>query len=184
MAKLSDKKVAILMTDGVEEAELMEPAKALRLEGADVLVATPSGGEVQVMRHDEKTMKAGAQLTTAAARAADFDAVLLPGGTMNGDKLRMDEGARRFVQEMDEAGKPIAAICHAPWLLVSAGLVHGRTLTSYYTLQDDINNAGGNWLDQETVIDRNLLTSRSPADLPAFNAKMLEMFAGIKQIAR
>ena len=184
MAKLSDKKVAILITDGVEEVELMEPAKALRMEGADVIVASPGGGEVQVMRHDEKTMKANSQMKTADIQASEFDAVMLPGGTMNGDRLRMDEDARRFVRDMDAAGKPIAAICHAPWLLVSSGLARGRTLTSYFTLQDDIRNAGGNWVDEETVVDHNLLTSRSPADIPAFNQKMLEIFAGIPQPAR
>jgi len=184
MAKLSGKRVAILMTHGVEESELMEPAKALRMEGAEVVVASPEGGEVQVMRHDEKTLKAETQAKTADLRASDFDAVMLPGGVMNSDRLRMDEASRRFVREMDEQGKPMAVICHAPWLLVSAGLVRGRTLTSYYTLQDDIRNAGGNWVDQEAVIDRNLLTSRSPRDLPVFNEKMVEMIAAVPQAAR
>ena len=184
MAKLSDVKVVVLMTNGVEESELTETVKALRLEGADVRVASPEGGEVQVMRHDEKTMKAESQLKTSEVRATEFDGVLLPGGTMNGDKLRMDEEARRVVREMDSAGKPIAAICHAPWLLVSAGLVNGRRVTSYYTLQDDIRNAGGNWVDEEAVIDRNLLTSRNPDDIPVFNEKMVEMFASVKAGSR
>jgi protease I len=182
MSRLSGVNVMILMSDGVEESELTEPVKTLRNEGAAVSVASPEGGEVQVMRHDEKTMKADAQIKTSEANAAAVDAVLLPGGTFNADKLRMDESARRFVRQMDEAGKPIAAICHAPWLLVSAGLVKGRRLTSYYTLQDDVRNAGGEWVDEETVVDRNWLTSRSPGDLPAFNAKMVEMFAAVTQV--
>lgn len=183
MPKLSDKKIAILMTDGVEESELLEPSKALKMEGAEVIVASPKGGEVQVMRHDEKTMKANTQMKTSELKAADFDGVMLPGGAMNGDRLRMDQDARRFIREMNSAGKPIAAICHAPWLLVSSGLVNGRTITSYFTLQDDVRNAGGNWVDEETVVDGNILTSRSPDDIPAFNSKMLEMFAGVKQAA-
>jgi protease I len=183
MPKLNGKKVAILMTDGVEESELLEPSKALQMEGAEVIVASPEGGEVQVMRHDEKTFKANSQMKTAELRASDFDAVMLPGGTMNGDKLRKDTDARRFVQEMNAGEKPIAAICHAPWLLVSAGLVKDRKLTSFFTLEDDIRNAGGNWVDEETVVDGNLLTSRHPGDLPAFNARMLEMFAGAKAAA-
>ena len=180
MARLTGKKIAILMTDGVEESELLEPSKALQMEGAEVIVASPSGDEVQVMRHDEKTFKANSQMKTAELRASDFDAAMLPGGAMNGDRLRMDADARRFVQEMNGAEKPIAAICHAPWLLVSADLVRGRRLTSFFTLEDDIRNAGGNWVDEETVVDGNLLTSRHPGDIPAFNAKMVEMFAGMK----
>lgn len=183
MPKLAGKKIAILMTDGVEESELLEPSKALKMEGAEVVVASPNGGEVQVMRHDEKTMMANTQMKTSELRASEFDGVMLPGGAMNGDRLRMDESARRFVQEMNEAGKPIAAICHAPWLLVSSGLVNGRTITSYFTLQDDVRNAGGNWVDRETVVDGNILTSRSPDDIPAFNSKMLEMFAAVRQAA-
>lgn len=184
MPKLSGKRIAIVMTNGVEESELLEPSKALRMEGAEVIAASPDGGEVQVMRHDEKSMKADTQLKTSELRAEDFDAVMLPGGTMNGDKIRMDQDARRFVRDMHSAGKPIAAICHAPWLLVSSGLVKDRTITSYYTLQDDVRNAGGNWVDQETVVDGNILTSRSPNDLPAFNAKMVEMFAAVPEPAR
>jgi protease I len=183
MAKLTGKKVAVLMTDGVEESELLETSKALKIEGAEVIVASPRGDEVQVMRRDEKTMMANSQMKTADLHASEFDAVLLPGGAMNGDKLRMDQDARRFVKEMNAAEKPIAAICHAPWLLVSADLVRGKRLTSFFTLEDDIRNAGGNWVDEETVVDGNLLTSRHPGDIPAFNAKMLEMFAGVKAAA-
>jgi protease I len=183
MPKLSNTKIAVLMTDGVEEAELTETVKALKMEGADVIVASPKGGEVQVMRHDEKTMKADAQRKTSELRASEFDGVMLPGGVMNADHLRMDEDSRRFVQEMDRSGKPIAAICHGPWLLVSAGLMNGRKITSYFTLQDDVRNAGGTWVDQETTVDRNWLTSRNPGDIPAFNTKMVEMFSKVKAAA-
>lgn len=183
MPMLSNKKIAILMADGVEESELLEPSKALKMEGAEVVVASPRGEEVQVMRHDEKTIKANSQMKTSELRASEFDGVMLPGGAMNADLLRMDEDARRFVRDMNDAGKPMAVICHAPWLLVSADIVRGRTLTSYFTVQDDIRNAGGNWVDQETVVDGNLLTSRSPADIPAFNAKMIEMLASARAAA-
>jgi protease I len=184
MAKLTNRRVAVLITDGVEEAELTETLKALRREEAEIVVASPRGEEVQVMRHDEKTMKAASQASTGELSPHDFDAVLLPGGTMNADRLRMDEPSRRFVGSMDSDGKAIAAICHAPWLLISAGLVSGRRLTSYYTLQDDIRNAGGNWVDEETVVDRNWLTSRQPGDIPAFNSRMIEMFAEARQPVR
>jgi protease I len=184
MPKLEGRRIAVLITNGVEEAELTETVKALREEQADIVVASPEGGQVQVMRHDEKTMMADSQIRTADLRAADFDGVLLPGGAMNADKLRMDEDARRFVRTMNDDHKPIAAICHAPWLLVSARLVQGRTLTSYYTLQDDIRNAGGTWVDQETNIDGNLLTSRHPGDIPAFNQRMVQMFSEVSQTVR
>ena len=126
--------------------------------------------------HDAKADVFKVDDTLDRANPDDFDAVLLPGGALNADKLRMVPEARRFVQHFNQAGKPIAAICHAPWLLVSAGLVEGRTLTSYYTLQDDIRCAGGHWLDQELVHDRNWVSSRSPEDIPAFNRGMLELF--------
>lgn len=184
MAKLSDMKVLVMMTHGVEESEFTETIKPLKAEGAEVRVASPEGGEVQVMRHDEKTMMTRADMKTSDVNPSEFDALLLPGGTMNADKLRMDEDARRVAREMDRAGKPIAAICHAPWLLVSAGLVKDRKLTSYFTLQDDVRNAGATWVDEETVVDRNWLTSRSPKDIPAFNEKMLEAFAGARVGAR
>jgi protease I len=136
------------------------------------------------MRHDEKTSREEAQARTPELYAADFDGVLLPGGAFNADQLRMDEDARRFVRAMDDDKKPIAAICHAPWLLVSARIVQNRMLTSYATLQDDIRNAGGTWVDQETNVDRNLLTSRHPGDLPAFNEKMVELFASVSTVLR
>lgn len=181
MAKLSGINVAVLVTDGVEESELFDTIAALRAEDAAISVISPSGQAVQVMRHDEKTRTAQVQARISEANPRTFDAVLLPGGTMNADHLRMDEDARRFIRNMDEAGKPIAAICHAPWLLVSAGLVKGRTLTSYYTLQDDVRNAGGEWVDREVVQDGNWITSRNPDDIPAFNQAMIERVAAIAQ---
>ena len=184
MAKLEGRRIAVLVTDGVEEVELREPVKALQDEGAEVVVASPDGNPVQLMRHDEKTSKAEAQMRTLDLTTRDFDGVLLPGGTMNADQLRMDEDARRFVRAMDDDHKPIAAICHAPWLLVSARIVQGRILTSYATLQDDIRNAGGTWVDKATNVDRNLLTSRHPGDIPAFNEKMVEMFASVSTALR
>jgi protease I len=129
------------------------------------------------MQHDVKSRTIRADLSLEKASPARYDATLLPGGTMNADKLRMEEKAREFVRELDADGKPIAAICHAPWLLVSAGLVDDRMLTSYYTLQDDIRNAGGTWLDEEVIVDDNWVTSRSPRDIPAFNREMIRLFA-------
>jgi protease I len=141
-------------------------------------------GEVQGMKHDEKADRFPVDMTIHQAHSHDFDGVLLPGGVMNADKLRMELHARAFVSEIDGAGKPLAAICHAPWLLVSAGLVKGRTLTSYYTLQDDIRCAGGIWKDQEVVRDRNWVTSREPKDIPAFNRATIELMAGKAPLPR
>jgi protease I len=184
MAKLDGRKIAVLVADGVEESELQEPMRALRDEGAEVVIASPSGKAVQQMQHDEKTSKVDVQMRTLDLTTRDFDGVVLPGGAMNADHLRMDEDAQRFIRAMDADGKPIAAICHAPWLLVSARLVPNRTLTSYYTLKDDIRNAGGTWVDTETNVDGNLLTSRNPGDIPAFNEKMIEMFAAVSTAMR
>jgi protease I len=132
----------------------------------------------------EKTERFKVDTALAEANPGEFDAVLLPGGALNADRLRMEIPAREFVQEMDRAGKPIAAICHAPWLLVSAGLVKGRRLTSFYTLQDDIRNAGGTWEDREVFVDRNWVTSRQPSDIPAFNREMVALFAKARSAAR
>jgi protease I len=169
--------VAVLVTTDVEETEILDTTKALRDAGAQVDVISPEGAEVQLMRHDDKTITLRANAALEKADPAQYDATLLPGGTINSDKLRMEENARDFVRALDDAGKPIAAICHAPWLLVSAGLVDQRTLTSYYTLQDDVRNAGGTWLDEEVIVDDNWVTSRSPKDIPAFNREMLRLFA-------
>ncbi len=178
MERLSGFRVAILVTDGFEEAELTEPVKALRHAEADVKIISLKPGDIQGFRHDEKTIKVAVDCTIREVSADEFDAVQLPGGALNADMMRMVPAVQNFLREMEEAGKPIAAICHAPWELISAGLVRGRTLTSYPAIQDDIKNAGGNWVDREVVEDRNWVTSRQPDDLPAFNEAMLKLFAG------
>lgn len=170
-------KVAILATDDFEESELKEPRKALQNVGAETLVISPKSGEIQAMKHDEKTDKIKVDMSLEQANPADFDAVLLPGGALNADALRMEKKAQEFVRQMDRSGKPLAVICHAPWLLVSAGLVRGRKMTSYHTIQDDLRNAGANWEDSEVVRDRNWVSSRQPDDLPAFNREMISVFS-------
>jgi protease I len=178
MSKLANLRVAVLATDGFEESELTEPVKALKAAGARVTVLSLKPGEIQGVRHDlDKTVKVKVDGTIADARTEDFDAVHLPGGTVNADAMRMAPEVQAFLRAMQDAGKPISAICHASWELVSAGLVRGRTLTSYHTIQDDVRNAGGKWVDREVVEDGNWVTSRQPADLPAFNRAMLGLFA-------
>jgi protease I len=174
--KLSGLRVAILVTNDFEQVEMTEPKKALEQAGARPVIISEEAGQVQGMNHDVKADKFKVDMTLDQARPNDFDAVLLPGGAINADKLRMNPKAQEFVRQMDQAGKPFAVICHAPWLLVSAGLTQGRSLTSYYTIQDDIRNAGGKWQDQEMVRDRNWVSSRSPQDLPAFNKGMVTLF--------
>ena len=178
MSELTDLRVAVLATDGFEEPELTEPVKALKEAGAQVTIVSPHSGEIQGMRHDiDKTIKVKVDRTLKEVSADDFDAVHLPGGTLNADAMRMVPEVQAFLREMQDAGKPISAICHAPWELVSARLVRGRTLTSYHTIQDDIRNAGGKWLDQEVVVDDNWVSSRQPDDLPAFNRTMIRLFS-------
>ncbi|OLC52291.1 MAG: protease [Chloroflexi bacterium 13_1_40CM_4_68_4] len=181
--RLKGAKVAILVTQDFEQVEMTEPRKALEYEWADTILIAPEPGEVQGMRHDEKADLFPVELTLAEADPSEFDALLLPGGALNADELRVDPRARAFAREMDRAGKPIAAICHAPWLLVSAGLVRGRTLTSYHTLQDDIRCAGGSWVDREVARDGNWVTSRQPKDIAAFNKAMIGLF-GEPRVAR
>ncbi len=175
--ELAGLRVAVLATDGFEESELTEPVKALRQAGAQVTILAPKIGEIQGVRHDTKTIKVKVDRAIKDARADEFDAVELPGGALNADAMRVLPEVRGFLREMHAAGKPFAVICHAPWELVSAGLVRGRTLTSYHTIQDDIRNAGGHWVDQEVVEDGNWVTSRQPGDLPAFNKAMIRLFA-------
>ena len=170
-------KVAILVEENFEQVEMVEPRKALEQAGADILLLAPRMGEVHAMHHDERGDPFPVDIPIDQANPDDFDAVLLPGGALNADKLRMNEAARNFVQQFDRQGKPMAIICHAPWLLVSSGLVRGRTLTSYYTLQDDVRNAGGIWQDRQVVRDRNWVTSRNPKDIPAFNHAMIDLFS-------
>jgi len=175
--KLDGMRVAILVTDLFEQSELLEPKQALEEAGAITQVISPKSGQVQGVKHGEKQKQVKVDLTLNQARPGDFDAVLLPGGAMNADALRVDKKAQRFVQEMDRSGRPIAVICHGPWLLVSAGLVKGRKMTSYYTIQDDLRNAGAHWVDEEVVRDRNWVSSRQPSDIPAFNREMISLFA-------
>lgn len=178
MSELAGFRVAVLATDGVEETELTEPVKALREAGAQVTILSLKPGEIQGVRNDlEKTAKIKVDRALRDVSAEEFDAVHLPGGTVNADSLRMVPEVQAFLRAIQEAGKPIAAICHAPWQLVSADLVRGRTLTSYHTIQDDIRNAGGHWLDREVVKDGNWVTSRSPNDLPAFCPAVIDLFS-------
>lgn len=179
--QLDGMRVAILVSNDFEQAEMTEPRKALEQAGAATTIISPEAGEVTGVNHDEKADSFKVDMTLDQANPNDFDAVLLPGGALNADFLRMNAQAQNFVKQIDSSGRPIAVICHAPWLLVSAGLVKGRTLTSYYTIQDDLRNAGANWVDQEMVRDRNWVSSRSPKDLVAFNPAIVSLFSEYKQ---
>ena len=184
MSKFTDFRVAVLATDGFEERELTEPVKALKAAGARVTIVSLRPGEIQGVRHDlDKTVRVPVDRTIRDVIAQDFDAVHLPGGTVNADALRAVPEVQAFLRAMQDAGKPMSAICHAPWELVSAGLVAGRTLTSYHTIRDDVRNAGGEWVDREVVEDGNWVTSRRPSDLPAFNRAMLGLFAHSRSAA-
>ncbi len=181
MLELNGLRVAVLATNGVEEPELTEPVKALKDAGAKVTIISPTTGEIQAMRHDiNPTIRIKVDRDIKDVNAAELDAVHLPGGTVNADRMRVVPEVQAFLRAAEDTGKPIAAICHAPWELVSAGLVRGRTLTRYHTLQDDIRNAGGNWLDREVVEDGNWVTSRQPGDIPAFNRAMIALFSRVK----
>jgi len=175
--KLEGKKVAILATDGFEQSELFEPKKALEEAGATVSIVSLKSGEIKGWDEDDwgKTIKV--DLTVDEAKADDFDALQLPGGVMNPDKLRTEESVINFIKAFFEAGKPVAAICHAPWTLINAGVVKGREMTSYHTIRKDLENAGAKWTDEEVVVDNGLVTSRKPEDIPAFNRKMIEEIA-------
>ncbi len=175
--KLKGKRVAILATDGVEQVELLEPKKALEEAGAKTEVVSPKDGKIKGWNHTEWGKEIVVDVSLKSADPDNYEALLLPGGVMNPDHLRMDPSAVRFVKTFFETGKPVGAICHGPWLLVEAGVVRGRKLTSWPSLQTDIRNAGGEWTDQEVVTDHGLVTSRKPADIPAFNKKIIEEFA-------
>jgi protease I len=175
--KLANMRVAVLASDGFEQVELEKPRKALEEAGAKTVVIAPKSGKIQGFVHHEKGGKVDVDMTLDKADPDEFDAVLLPGGTLNADFLRAEKKAQEFIKRIDQAKKPIAVICHAPWLLVSAGLLKGRTITSYHTIQDDIRNAGGNWKDQEVICDRNWVSSRQPTDIPAFNREMIALFS-------
>ncbi|WP_133794790.1 type 1 glutamine amidotransferase domain-containing protein [Prosthecobacter fusiformis] len=174
---LDSRHVAILVTDGFEQSELELPLRALELAGAKVTIISPAAGEIQGMHHDEKGDLFDTDLRLDLADPEDFDALLLPGGLANPDTLRSLPAAVSFVREFGLQGKPIAAICHGPWILIEAGLVEGRRLTSWPAIQTDIRNAGGEWVDEEVVVDMKLVTSRQPDDIPAFNSKMIEVFS-------
>lgn len=165
---IADKKVLIIATDYFEESELIEPMTALRDMGAEVTIAAPEKGTLQSLRHVEPGREVEATLDLSHVDSSNFDALVIPGGVVNADHLRIDRDAQELLHDMMDAYKPIAVICHGPWLLVSSNLVAGRTLTSYRTLKDDITNAGGMWVDEEVVVDGNLITSRQPDDLPVF----------------
>jgi protease I len=177
---LEGMRVAILATDDFEQAELMEPRKALDEAGAHTTVIAPKPGKIKAVKHDEIVGSVDVDMTLDEASPEEFDAVLLPGGALNADALRVVNAAQEFVRYMDDSGRPIAVICHGPWLLVSADLVDGRTLTSYHTIQDDIRNAGGQWMDKEVVRDQNWVSSRQPTDISAFNREMISMFAELR----
>jgi protease I len=176
--ELQGKRIAFLMAnEGVEQVEFTEPRKAVEEAGADVDVIAPEKEQIQAFNHLDKADTIDVDKTTSEAKADDYDGVVLPGGVANPDQLRMDKDAVRFLREFFAAGKPVGAICHAPWMLVEADVVDGREITSYPSVQTDIRNAGGNWVDREVVVDSGLVTSRKPDDLPAFNSKIVEEFA-------
>jgi protease I len=175
--KLSGKRVAILVTDGFEQVELTEPRKALDQAGARSEIVSPASGKVKGWQHTKWGDELPVDVALDQARPEDYDALLLPGGVMNPDRLRMNEKAVAFVRHFVQSGKPIAAICHGPWTLIEAGAVDGRKMTSWPSLQTDLKNAGAQWVDQEVVVDNGLVTSRKPDDIPAFSRKMIEEFA-------
>jgi protease I len=175
--KLQGKRVAFLATDMVEQVELTEPWKAVQDEGATPELVSLEDGEIQGFNHYDKADTFKVDRTVEEASADDYDALVIPGGVGNPDTMRLDENAVEFTRQFFEQGKPVGVICHGPWMLVEAGVVRDRTVTSWPSLRTDIRNAGGNWVDQEVVVDDGLVTSRKPDDLPAFNAKIVEEFS-------
>jgi protease I len=166
-----------MANEGVEQVEFTEPREAVEKAGAEVDVIAPEAEPIQTFNHLDKADTFDVDKTTSEAKADDYDGIVLPGGVANPDALRMDKDAVRFLREFFAAGKPVGAICHAPWMLVEADVVDGRKLTSWPSLQADIRNAGGDWVDEECVVDSGLVTSRKPDDLPAFCSKIVEEFA-------
>ncbi len=175
--ELNGKKIAILATDGVEQVELTEPRKALEDAGATTELVSLEDGEIQAFDHLDHADRFTVDRKVADASADEYDGLLIPGGVANGDFLRADEDAVRFTKDFAAASKPIASICHGPWVLVEAGIVEGRTITSFPSLRTDVRNAGGTWVDEEVHVDAGLVTSRKPDDIPAFSAKAIEAFA-------
>ena len=174
--KLNGKRIAILATDGVEQVEMTEPRKALDAAGAKTELVSPAKGKLQAWQHHDKGDKFPVDVELDAADPNNYDALVLPGGVANPDQLRTMPKAVQFVKAFFEQGKPVAAICHAPWMLVEADVVRNRTVTSWPSLQTDLKNAGAKWVDREVVEDDGLVTSRKPDDLPAFNKKIVELF--------
>jgi protease I len=177
MQSLNGKKVAILVEDGFEQIELTSPKEALEKAGAKTHIISPKRDKVKGWEHTQWGQEFPVDVSLDKANANEYDALLLPGGVMNPDKLRTSKQAVQFVRSFFDQGKPVAAICHGPWLLVEADVVNGRKVTSYTSIQTDLKNAGANWVDQEVVVDNGLVTSRKPDDLPAFNRKMVEEIA-------
>jgi protease I len=177
MANLNNRRIAILTENGFEEVELTSPKQALEEAGATVDIVSPQKDKVRAMKHHEWSEEYAVDKHISTVHAENYDGLVLPGGVLNPDKLRMNDAAIRFIREFFEAGKPVAAICHGPQSLITANVVKGRTLTSYPSLEVDLVNAGADWVDEEVVVDNGLVTSRKPDDLPAFNRKMCEEFA-------
>jgi len=171
---LRGKKVAFLVADGFEQEELTSPMDALQSAGATTVIVSPAQGRVKGWKHTDWGQKFDVDVPLSEARADDYDALMLPGGLMNPDQLRRDPEALEFVRAFFLAGKPVGAICHGPWTLIDAGVAKGRRMTSYHSIQTDLKNAGVEWVDEEVVVDNGLVTSRTPDDLPAFNAKLIE----------
>lgn len=182
--KLKEKKIAFLATDGVEQVELTKPWEALREQGAQLELVSLEDGEIQGVHHDEKGDKFKVDKVIGSVSASDYDGLVLPGGVFNPDALRVNKKAVSFVREFFQQHKPVAAICHGPWLLVEADVVKGRKVTSWPSVSTDLKNAGANWVDQECVCDQGLVTSRNPDDLPAFCKKAIEEFAEGKHLAQ
>jgi len=178
---LNGMRVAILAADGFEQVELTDPKQALERAGARCDVVSPSEGKVKGWQHTKWGDELPVDVPLDEADASDYDALLLPGGVMNPDKLRRNEAAQRFVRAFFDRKKPVAAICHGPWTLIDSGVAKGRRMTSYGSIQSDLKNAGVDWVDQEVVVDDNLVTSRKPDDLPAFDREMVRLFAGARQ---
>ena len=174
--KLTGKKIAVLATDGFEQVELTRPVEALKAAGAEVEVVSPKSGSIKGFNHHDKGDRTPVDRTLSEASSDDYDGLVLPGGVINPDALRLEDEAIAFVRDFLDASKPIAAICHGPWTLIDAGGVEGRRVTSWPSLKSDLSNAGATWVDEEVVVDDGLVTSRNPDDLPAFCAKMVEEF--------
>jgi protease I len=181
---LNGKKIAILVADGFEQVELTGPKEALEAAGAEIEIVSPAEGEVQGWNHDEKADLFRVDMPLNLARSADYDALLLPGGVRNPDQLRTMTRAVEFVDGFIATGKPVAAICHAPWLLIETNWIKGKTITSWPSLKSDLINAGAHWVDRDVVVDNGLVTSRKPADIPAFNKKVIQVFAEVRPTRR